>query len=211
MKQDDLSYFYKPTAIKQISPSSYLLSKLEKETSVALSAQSEIWPSLGEIQLRLVKFFGDAIPADFSNPDYSLLDKTLNDMVEAWDAYYPEHGKEVAFKQVCLVVIKRCTDLYRYMVTADENKVGYEIIWDPLQQTFHEFVSSSRVRKVKIIDQQLDNEQLEGCRQSVILILPKLFARADFHSLGILPYTSEDQSKHRIIELIQTPELVLGA
>lgn len=210
MNQDNL-YFYKPTAIKQTSPSAYLQSQLCKDTYQALVTQSEIWPSLGEIQLRLVKFLGDAVPAEFNEPDSSLLEKTLNDMVKAWDSTYLEHGKEAAFKQVCLVVIERCADLYRYMVTADESKVGYEIIWDPLQQTFYEFISSVRVRKVKIIDQQLNEEQLEQCRQSVVLILPKLFARADFHSLGVLPYTSEDQSKHRLIELIQTPELVLGA
>lgn len=211
MNQDNLPFFYKPTGIKQISPSSYLLSKLDKELSTALSAQAEHWPSLGEIHLRLVKFFGDAIPASFDDPSISLLDTTLQEMVDAWDSHFEAHGKEAAFKQVGLVVIERCGDLYKYMVTADENKVGYEIIWDPLQQTFSEFVSVARVRKVKIYDQGLNEEQLERCRQSVVLILPQLFARADFHSLGVLPYTSEDQSKHRLLELIQTPKQVLGA
>lgn len=200
----------KATKFKKVTPSAYLSREVSKELSVRLSHQAFIWPSLGDVQMRVVRLFGDVIPLSLTDSDSPLLlNVLLEEMVDAWDKHYETDGKEVAFKHVFLKIFDRCSDLFKYMVTADDNKSGCDLIWDPVRTPFADFVTTSRARSFNIINRNLTEDGLAQCREASILLVPQLFGRPELKVMGIMPYVYEDPSAVNLMTLINEPEKML--
>ncbi len=106
------------TKFKKITASVYLNRTIDKELSERLNYQAFIWPSLGEVQMRVVRLFGDVVPASFNEGEEQLLlDVVLREMADTWDEHYEKHSKEIAFKHIILKVFDRTSELFRVMVT----------------------------------------------------------------------------------------------
>ena len=198
------------TKFKKITASVYLNRTIDKELSERLSYQAFIWPSLGDVQMRVVRLFGDVVPASFNEgEDQTLLDVVLKEMADIWDEQYEQHGKEVAFKHVFLKVFDRTSDLFKVMVTSEDTKAECDLIWDPIRCSFSDFATTSRVCAMEVIDRKLTPESEKHCRQLSLLLLPQLFGRPELNTMGIAPYAFEDPRSVNLLDLLLEPEKIL--
>lgn len=198
------------TKFKKITASVYLNRTIDKELSERLSYQAFIWPSLGDVQMRVVRLFGDVVPASFNEgEDQTLLDVVLKEMADIWDEQYEQHGKEVAFKHVFLKVFDRTSDLFKVMVTSEDTKAECDLIWDPIRCSFSDFATTSRVCAMEVIDRKLTPESEKHCRQLSLLLLPQLFGRPELNTMGIAPYAFEDPRSVNLLDLLLKPEKIL--
>lgn len=198
----------KITQMKSTSIPMFVASALPESLALGLSAQAKLWPSLGDIQNRVIRLFGDVVPCP-EQPSESLLMVTLVEMNETWLELHQE-DELMAFRHVCINILKRSRDLLSYKVMAihQSNNVNM-LLWDPIERDFTDFISYSKTRHL-YLDQIEQSASSDAFRQQAsLLFINKIFGRADLKRLGVMPYNSESSTDIYLIDLLMNPEKLL--
>ncbi|WP_435000056.1 hypothetical protein ACRZ5S_23070 (plasmid) [Vibrio scophthalmi] len=199
----------KSTKLKATSITMFIAQSLPESLAYRLSEQSKSWPSLGDIQTRVIRLFGDVVPCPTDSSD-SLLLTTLTEMADTWDELH-EKDELLAFRQVCINVLKRSQGLLACKVMAkDPSGNPYMMQWDPIERDFTEFISYCKSRTL-LVERIVPTQGAEDfTKQASLLFINKLFSRAELKRLGVMPYNSESSTDIGLFDLLMNPEKLLA-
>lgn len=196
--------------LTNMTASYYLARELDKEIFDSLTHLGTCWPTLQDIQYRLVKLIGDVVPG---RDGRSLLDETLTEMTQIWSQFSDSEGHQAAFRRIFIMLFDRIGDLFLYRVMIDDTVKHSFICWDPVSEAFTDFLTLYKPQKIYLarIEHQESVECQQARRQASLMLLPRLFGQAELKIAGVKPYACESVNDIHLFALVQNPEqLILG-